>query len=93
MYGTSILSLFFCHSKIRISRTRNAIRRHKKDKGMTRHFLELVISSASEELESIEPEKISEDFVIIYMDGVYAVKGCIIVAKIGNKIKMLWRWK
>lgn len=56
---------------------------------MTRHFLELVISSASEELESIEPEKISEDFVIIYMDGVYAVKGCIIVAKIGNKIKML----
>ena len=61
----------------------------KKITGMTRHFIELVISGASEELKSIEPEKISEDFVVVYIDGVYAVKGCILVAKIGNRI--IWK--
>jgi hypothetical protein len=61
----------------------------KKITGMTRHFIELVISGASEELKSIEPDKISEDFVVVYIDGVYAVKGCILVAKIGNRI--VWK--
>jgi len=57
--------------------------------GVTRWFTELVISAAAEQLKDRDFGKISKDFIVVYIDGVYAVRGCIIVAKIRDKI--LWR--
>jgi len=57
--------------------------------GVTRWFTELVISAAAEQLKDRDFGKISKDFIVVYIDGVYAVRGCIIVAKIRDKI--LWK--
>lgn len=57
--------------------------------GVTRWFTELVISAAAQQLEKQDFGRISDDFIVVYIDGVYAVRGCVLVAKIRDKI--LWR--
>lgn len=58
--------------------------------GLSRQFIDLIISSVSEKITDLSTirEKIEKDFLAIYIDGTYAVRGCIIIAKIGEKI--LW---
>lgn len=59
--------------------------------GLSRQFIDLVISSVSEKISGLSTirEKIEKDFLAIYIDGTYAVRGCIIIAKIGKKIMWL----
>jgi len=58
--------------------------------GLSRQFIDLIISLVSEKIADISTirEHIEKDFLAIYIDGTYAVRGCIIIAKIGEEI--LW---
>ena len=69
----------------------NSLKGIRKLTGVTRHFLDLVVSAASKETQEkgILRKKIKQDFLAVYIDGTYVLRGCTLIAKVGKQI--FWR--
>lgn len=69
----------------------NSLKGIRELTGVTRHFLDLVISAASKQTQEkgILREKIKQDFLAVYIDGTYVLRGCTLIAKLGDQI--FWR--
>ena len=69
----------------------NSLKGIRELTGVTRHFLDLVVSAASKETQEkgILRKKIKQDFLAVYIDGTYVLRGCTLVAKVGDQI--FWR--
>jgi len=69
----------------------NSLKGIRKLTGITRHFLDLVISTTSKHAreKGILREKIKGDFLAVYLDGTYVLRGCTLIAKVRNQI--FWR--
>ncbi len=69
----------------------NSLKGIRKLTGITRHFLDLVISTTSKHTreKGILREKIKGDFLAVYLDGTYVLRGCTLIAKVGDQI--FWR--
>lgn len=59
--------------------------------GTTRHFLDLVISAASKQAreKGILRKRIKQNFLAVYIDGTYVLRGCTLIAKVEEQI--FWR--
>ena len=69
----------------------NSLKGIRKLTGVTRHFLDLVISAASKQTKEhgILRKKIKQGFLAVYIDGTYVLRGCTLIAKVNNQI--FWR--
>ena len=69
----------------------NSLKGIRKLTGITRHFLDLVISTTSKHSreKGILRDKIKQDFIAVYLDGTYVLRGCTLIAKVGDQI--FWR--
>ncbi len=69
----------------------NSLKGIRELTGVTRHFLDLVISAASKHTheKGILREKIKQDFLAVYIDGTYVLRGCTLIAKVNDQI--FWR--
>ena len=69
----------------------NSLKGIRKLTGVTRHFLDLVISAASKQTKEngILRKKIKQGFLAVYIDGTYVLRGCTLIAKVDNQI--FWR--
>lgn len=69
----------------------NSLKGIRKLTGVTRHFLDLVVSAASKQTKEkgILRKKIKQGFLAVYIDGTYVLRGCTLIAKVDNQI--FWR--
>ena len=69
----------------------NSLKGIRKLTGVTRHFLDLVISAASKQTKEngILRKKIKQGFLAVYIDGTYVLRGCTLIAKVNDQI--FWR--
>jgi len=69
----------------------NSLKGIRELTGVTRHFLDLVISAASKQTQEIGilRKKIKQDFLAVYIDGTYVLRGCTLITKLGDQI--FWR--
>ncbi len=69
----------------------NSLKGIRELTGVTRHFLDLVVSAASKQTQEkgILRKKIKQNFLAVYIDGTYVLRGCTLIAKVGNQI--FWR--
>ena len=62
----------------------------KKITGVTRCFIEKVVCAVDEKLKGYKISgNIDDDIIFVYIDGLFAVKGCILISKIKENI--IWK--